>query len=271
MTYSERLPDMPQSTKVLSVMASRIGESLKAARARLGWSRETLAHHSGVSWSAIAQIESGRRKDVRLSSLSALAHALGLSVDQLIGTPAMAPRLLEHRVLTYGSDHEYLAGAIPFLAEGIEQSDSLLVVATEARIGLLRDALGDRSAHVSFAVSAGWLLSPSAALNSFRVFVKEKLEGGAPWIRIWGEPIWEGRSDAEVLAWTRFESLLNLAFASSPVTIVCPYDTRSVPEEIVTDAHRTHPEVARGSEATASPLYREAEDFLLGPAAADHG
>ena len=62
---------------MLAMPASRIGESLKAARERLGWSREALAYHSGVSWSAIAQIESGRRKDVRLSSLSALAEALG--------------------------------------------------------------------------------------------------------------------------------------------------------------------------------------------------
>ena len=58
-------------------------QALRAARARAGWSRETLAHHSGVSWSAIAQIESGRRRDVRLSSLSALADALGVSVDEL--------------------------------------------------------------------------------------------------------------------------------------------------------------------------------------------
>ena len=60
------------------MVSSRLGESLKAARARAGWSREALAYHSGVSWSAIAQIESGRRNDVRLSSLSALAEALGV-------------------------------------------------------------------------------------------------------------------------------------------------------------------------------------------------
>ena len=57
--------------------ASRIAATLKTARDRLGWSREALAYHSGVSWSAISQIESGRRKDVRLTSLSALADALG--------------------------------------------------------------------------------------------------------------------------------------------------------------------------------------------------
>src|SRR5688500_3335822 len=104
---------------------------------RLGWSRETLAHHSGVSWSAIAQIESGRRKDVRLSSLSTLADALGVSVDYLIGTAA--PHLLEHRVLPYGSDEEFLAAAVPFFIVGMERSDSLLAVTTESKIGLLQN------------------------------------------------------------------------------------------------------------------------------------
>jgi transcriptional regulator with XRE-family HTH domain len=223
-----------------------------------------------VSWSAIAQIESGRRRDVRMSSLSALADALEVSVDYLIGTTAAtAPRLFEHRVLAYGSDDDYLAAAIPFLAEGMERSERLLAVTTEARIGLLRDTLDDRSAQVEFADSAGWLRSPSEALKGYRAFVKEKFEGGAPWIRIWGEPVWAGRSDAEVAAWTRFESLLNLSFASSPATFVCPYDTTSVPEEIVADARRTHPQVTHGGEATANPRYREPEDFLLDAAIAD--
>jgi transcriptional regulator with XRE-family HTH domain len=251
----------------MTVMASRIGESLKAARARVGWSRETLAHHSGVSWSAIAQIESGRRKDVRLSSLSALAAALDVSVDYLIGrSGAIATPLLEHRVLMYGSDEEFLATAIPFLHGGIERSESLLAVTTDARIELLRDTLDDRSQHVEFADSADWYRWPGAALYGYRTFVKERFDAGAAWIRIVGEPVWAGRSDPEITAWTRYESLLNLSFASSPVTIVCPYDTRSLSEEVVADAHRTHPEVVRGSETTVNPAYRGPEDFLLGPA-----
>jgi transcriptional regulator with XRE-family HTH domain len=252
--------------KVVGVESSRIGESLKAARARLGWNREALAYHSGVSWSAIAQIESGRRKDVRLSSLSALADALGVSVDYLIGTAAtITSQLLEHRVLAYGSDEEFLAAAIPFLAEGIERSHCLLAVTTEAQIGLLRDTLDERSAHVEFADSVDWYRSPNEALNRYHAFVKQKFEAGAAWIRILGEPVWAGRSDAEITAWTRYESIFNLSFASSPATIICPYDTRSLPEEIVADARRTHPEVAHGSDATASPTYREPEDFLLEP------
>jgi transcriptional regulator with XRE-family HTH domain len=244
--------------------SSRIGESLRAARARLGWSREALAYHSGVSWSAIAQIESGRRRDVRLSSLSALAEALEVSVDHLIGTAAaMTPPRLDHRVLTYGSDEEFLAAAVPFLTEGIERSDGLLAVTTEAQVELLRDTLEDGSERIEFADSVDWYRSPRGASNRYRAFVKQKVEAGAAWIRIVGEPVWAGRSAAEITAWTRYESLINLTFAPMPATILCPYDTRSLPTEIVANANRTHPQVAHGGDSTPSPSYREAEDFLL--------
>jgi transcriptional regulator with XRE-family HTH domain len=246
------------------VASSRIGESLRAARTRAGWSREELAYHSGVSWAAIAQIESGRRRDVRLSSLSALADALEVRVDQLIGSrAAITHKPLDHRVLTYGSDEDFLAAAVPFLIEGIERSDGLLAVTTGGQAELLRDTLGDGSEHIEFADSVDWYGSPRGASDGYRAFVKQKFEAGAPWVRIVGEPVWSGRSEAEITAWTRYESLLNLTLASMPATIVCPYDTRSVPSNIVASASRTHPQIARGSDATPSPLYRDAADFLL--------
>jgi len=248
---------------------SRIGSTLRSARTRLGWSRETLAHHSGVSWSAIAQIESGRRKDVRLNSLSALAKALGVSVDYLIGNTAVRPPLLEHRVLTYASDEEYLAAAIPFLDEGVERSDCVLAVTTKMQAELLRDRLEDRADQVEFADSADWYRSPNVALTGYRAFMTEKRKAGASWIRIIGEIRVKGRSDSEIAAWSRYETIINLAFAASPATIVCTYDARAWPEQAITEARLTHPEAARGAVATANPEYRDPEDFLLGPAFAE--
>jgi transcriptional regulator with XRE-family HTH domain len=237
---------------------------LTAARARLGWSRETLAHHSGVSWSAIAQIESGRRKDVRLTTLAALAKALGVSVDYLIGSAtATAPRLLEHRLLTYRSDEEYLGAAIPFFAEGMERSECLLAVTSAEQTELLRDSLEDRAGHVEFADSADWYRSPNVAMESYRTFVNEKLEAGAAWIRIVAEIALGSRSDAEIAAWNRYESFVNLAFASSPTTFICTYDDRSWPAEVIADARKTHPSLAHGNGATASPTYRGPEDLLI--------
>jgi transcriptional regulator with XRE-family HTH domain len=245
------------------MVTSRIGESLKTARARLGWSREALAFHSGVSWSAIAQIESGRRKDVRLSSLSALATALGVSIDYLAGsTAALSPHLFDHRLLTYASDDDYLEGTVPFITEGLEQSHAHLVVATPPQIALLRDTLQERAESVEFADSADWYSSLSGALNRYRAYVKQKVEAGVAWIRIVGDPVWAGRSETETNAWFRYESLVNVAFAPAPATIVCPYDTGAFPVEVLEVARRTHP-VDHGDVPAESATYLQTEDFLL--------
>jgi transcriptional regulator with XRE-family HTH domain len=218
-----------------------------------------------VSWSAIAQIESGRRKEVRLSSLSALADALGVSVDHLIGTAAAAsrPHLFEHRVLTYGSDEDFIAAVIPFLDEGIERSERLFAVTTGPKSKLLRDALGDRSAHIEFADWADWYQSPKNALARYGELVDQAVADGAVWIRVVAEAAWVAKTDVEIEAWARYESLVNLAFASSPATILCTYDERALSPNTVAAAYSTHPEIVCGSTSAASPNYRRPEDFLL--------
>ena len=91
----------------------------------------------------------------------------------------------------------------------------------------------------------------------------ERFERGAHWIRIIGDPVWAGRSEAESIEWLRYESMLNLSFASSPATIMCTYDARSVPDEVLAGARHTHPEVAEAGDVSAGPAYREPEEFLL--------
>jgi transcriptional regulator with XRE-family HTH domain len=245
--------------------SSRVGERLRAARARAGWTREALAYHSGVSWSAIAQIESGRRTEVRPSTLTALAASLHVSVDHLIGSAATTTTgLLEHRLLAYGSDEEFLAGTGPLVAEGLERDDAVLVVTDREHIGHLRDAV-DGVDQIEFADSAGWYSSPSDALARYRSWVDQKVEAGSLWVRIVGEPVWAGCSDAETAAWTRYESLINLVLGAAPVTLVCPYDTSAVPSAVVADAHRTHPGLAHGTTAGTISTYCEPEHFLLEP------
>ena len=244
---------------------SRVGTSVRSARERAGWSREALAYHSGLSGAAIAQIESGRRQEVRLGSLVALADALGVSVDYLVGSKAtLSPKLFQHRGLMYDSDDEYVESTVPFLVEGIARSEGLLAVTTRRQSGLLRDALGDHAVHVDFHDSAEWYRSPAGALNNYRAFVKERFERGAPWIRIVGEPVWAGGSEAEAAEWMRYESMVNLTFASAPATIICPYAT-TAPDGVLAHARETHPQVLEAGDGTASVAYQAPEDFLLAP------
>jgi transcriptional regulator with XRE-family HTH domain len=243
-----------------------IGATLMAARARLGWSREALAFHSGVSWSAIAQIESGRRKDVRLSSLSMLADALDVTVDYLVrGGAAPTRPLLGHRLLRYGSDDELVRASLPFLLEGIERSEFVFVATTSANIELLRGALGTDTSRVQFADASDWYGSPRQALSAYHEVLEQRCREGAPWVRIIGEPGWAGRSSSDLKAWTRYEAVLNLALASAPATIVCPYDTRSAPRRVLVDAQRTHPTLQWVDHVETSSSYCDPEDVLLGP------
>jgi anti-sigma regulatory factor (Ser/Thr protein kinase) len=60
-------------------------------------------------------------------------------------------------------------------------------------------------------------------------------------VRIVGEPIWPGRTPLEYPACLQHEALINLAFRGRRVTVLCPYDLRGLPAEVLGDAERTHP------------------------------
>jgi transcriptional regulator with XRE-family HTH domain len=246
---------------------SGIGTRVRAARGRLGWSREALAFHSEISWSSVAQIESGRRRNLRPGTLTALAGALGVTVDYLVcGGPA-SPAMLEHRALLYQTDAEFLDVAGPFLAAGIERSEASLAVTSRTNIDLLSDHLGAGAGEVEFADAATWYRSPGAALDSYKDFANAKIAAGAPWVRVLGEPgpAWSGASDSEIRLWTHYESLVNLVFASWPVTLLCAYDERSVEPEIASQARVTHPHTIGPGPGADSPDYLDPAGFVLEP------
>ena len=208
-----------------------IGSRLRAARERHGWSREALAFRSGISWSAIAQVESGRRTNLRPSTLAALAAPLGLTIDYLVnGRPSQVP-MLRHSAFRYSTDDEFQATVAAFLSDGADRSEALLAVTSKRNIELLRDKLGRDSRKVKFVESSEWLTTQDAALAEVAGFCDAKLKRGVPWVRYVVEPVRDGRSDADVQLWTRFESMLNVLFRDFPLTLVCPYDERSVPPE----------------------------------------
>ena len=57
-----------------------------------------------------------------------------------------------------------------------------------------------------------------------------------------GEPVWPGRSDAELVECSRHESLLNLAFdGGRPWRLLCPYDSVQLTPSVLAEACRNHP------------------------------
>ena len=246
---------------------SGIGPRVRAARERLDWSRETLAVHSGISWSAIAQVESGRRTNLRPATLDALAGALGLTIDYLVRGSLPDRPMCEHTALLYGDEAGYLEVAGPFLAAAVERSEPALVVTRKAHIALLRDHLGQAADSVEFVEARKWYSAPAAALGAHRAFIESRVAEGAPWVRMLGEPVWEWRAAEEERLWARFEALLNLVFSGAPATILCSYDTRSAPEDAVRQAYATHPKTISSGPGGGGDGYADPAGFMLEPPA----
>jgi anti-sigma regulatory factor (Ser/Thr protein kinase) len=83
--------------------------------------------------------------------------------------------------------------------------------------------------------------NPARIIPRWRQFVDEHQDSARP-IRGIGEPIWAGRSDAELAECQVHERLLNVAFADGPGwSLLCPYDTDTLEPAVADEARRSHP------------------------------
>jgi anti-sigma regulatory factor (Ser/Thr protein kinase) len=165
-----------------------------------------------------------------------------------------------HQALCYGSDEEFLEGTLEFTRDGLDAGDAVLAVVRDHNIPLLEAALGSSSHRVEFVDVDDWYRYPSRTLGQYHAYCAD--HGSDRRVRIIGEPVWAGRTEFEAREWTRYESLLNVAFAGSGHWILCPYDTRTLPADVVRTATRTHPELALGARTSApSGRYADPADF----------
>jgi transcriptional regulator with XRE-family HTH domain len=246
----------PENTPVL---ASR----LKAARKRAGMSREQLAVESGLSWSAISQIEAGRRPNPRAETLGALAPPLGITVDYLLGSWGPAGGLLDHQSLLYADVADFVEMAAPFLQDGAEKGEAILVVTDPQNAEGLRDRIGDPAAKFSFGDWQAWYRSPREALLRYRKFATDALDAGAPWVRIVGEPVRADRTPEEIEIWLRYEGLINLAFAGLPMSFVCPYNEALLDPVILGNARATHCRCLAQGQTPRNPEITNPLDFCF--------
>lgn len=80
---------------MLAVTDTTMGTRLRSLRERAGLTQTELAQRSGVEQTVISRVESGRTKSPSVSTMRALADALGVSLARLTGGEALgsdAPR-----------------------------------------------------------------------------------------------------------------------------------------------------------------------------------
>jgi anti-sigma regulatory factor (Ser/Thr protein kinase) len=167
-----------------------------------------------------------------------------------------------HEAALYASDEEFLALAVPFLADGIAAGEPTLLAVPAPLQRRLQEALGDPAGLTLLAGEQ--YRQPFATLQrNYQMFLDSVGTGGG-WIRqirmIGAVP--EPGIGTQWDGWICYEAAINDLYSALPVWSICPYDTRGVPLEVLEDVERTHPYLAAGDEHRPNPRYTEPTSFL---------
>jgi anti-sigma regulatory factor (Ser/Thr protein kinase) len=156
---------------------------------------------------------------------------------------------LSHQAFFYHGQRDYLAQILAFADAGQASGEPVFIAVPGRHGSVLRDHLGGR---VRYADMAQLGRNPARIIPEVRDFM-EAYPGQR--VRYLGEPVWPGRSAAEMCEVARHEALINLAFAGMAVTILCPYDAAGLPAPVLSDAELTHPAIVAHGRAVPATHY----------------
>jgi len=156
--------------------------------------------------------------------------------------------VLSHAALFYRSHPEYTDRIAAFVRTGLDQGEPALIALPDGRSRMIAASVDSAPGEVAFTDMTELGRNPARIIPEVRSFA-DKHPGQR--VRFVGEPIWPGRSPAEVCEAARHEALLNLAFAPAEAAILCPYDASGLAEAVLASARCTHQEpITSGANAT---------------------
>jgi anti-sigma regulatory factor (Ser/Thr protein kinase) len=155
--------------------------------------------------------------------------------------------VLSHEALFYRSRPEYTDRIAAFVRAGLDRGEPTLLMLPGGKARMADAGLDAMPGELGFIDAAELSRNPARIIPEVLSFL-DKHPGQR--VRCVGEPIWPGRTAAEVCEATRHEALVNLAFAGAQATLLCPYDASGLADSVLADARRTHQEpTASGANA----------------------
>lgn len=183
-----------------------------------------------------------------------------------VDTPRPGPRGregLRHEALFHAGADELLAGVVPFVEEGLETDEAILVAVPEPARRSLEAAL-DGGERIEFAAMEELGRNPARIIPAWRAFLDAGVRDGIG-VRGVAQPIWPGRGEAAIEECNRHETLLNLAFAAAPSSsLLCLYDARELDDATLDAAACSHPILCEGGELAPSGAFLTGDDVFAG-------
>jgi anti-sigma regulatory factor (Ser/Thr protein kinase) len=159
---------------------------------------------------------------------------------------------IRHVAWLYRTPGEYLASIRDFAAAGASAGEPVLVAVPSGRLPTSWNLPG-AEAGARTVDAAGLGRNPARLVPAVRAFADEH-RGQA--IRVISELAWAGRSGAELGEIARYEMMVNLAFAATNVTMLCPYDAAVLPRSAIAAARASHPWLREDGQERTSGDFR---------------
>jgi anti-sigma regulatory factor (Ser/Thr protein kinase) len=156
-----------------------------------------------------------------------------------------------HEAVLYRQPAEYRSAVHGFVSDGLTRSEPVLVALRAADAEGIRGSLGEHP-ELAFVDIDKLGRNPGRIIPAVWDFADR--HAGRP-VRFVSEPVWPGRSAAEIRAAVVHEAMVNLAFAAASVSVLCPYDASRLAPKVTAGVGRTHRVLHTQDGALDSPEY----------------
>ena len=152
---------------------------------------------------------------------------------------------LAHEAFLFDSDEAMAERCLPFVRDGFERGEPVLVVAGAGVRTVLADALGPERRRLAMlgAAETWWRGSGAATLRAYHRDLSELARRGRPW-RLVAEPVWLEHDAGR--QWSRFEAVANQCYADYPYYSLCLHDRRRLPQDVLDHVLRRTPRSGTG-------------------------
>jgi anti-sigma regulatory factor (Ser/Thr protein kinase) len=163
---------------------------------------------------------------------------------------------LSHQAFFYRGLSEYRSVLGGFLQMALKRDEAALAVVPRNRATLLAAEMGADAGRVVFSDMMELGRNPAGIIPVIRSFTER--HAGAR-ISCVSDPGWPARAPAELVEVIKHEALANLAFARTPIALMCAFDSSQLPSEVLAEVESTHPLLCQDMQERRSAAY-------LGPA-----
>ena len=178
--------------------------------------------------------------------------------------------VFRHEALPYGADTTLVDQVSKFLVPALDKGEPVLIATRAESLSSLQKAFGGH-ALLDLTPIEEVGRNPGRLIWLWQDFLDRN---GAAERTVWGigEPIYAGRDAAEMAEGQIHERLLNRAFNGSQFALHlgCPYDTSSLPGDVIEEMGSSHPFIGAGVESRDNegfqPAGRQAPPAPLSPA-----